>query len=38
MFNDVRHEQSVKLSLSQKDPDLSKQGKITDQEIHIEKF
>ena len=35
MFEDVRHERSLKLLLSLTDPDILKQGKFTDDEKNI---
>ena len=35
MFEDVRHERSLKLLLSLTDPDILKQNKFTDDEIKI---
>ena len=35
MFEDVRHEGSLKILLSLTDPDILKQSKITDDEIEI---
>ena len=35
MFEDVRHERSLILLLSLTDPDISKQSKVTDDEINI---
>ena len=37
MFEDVRHERSLKLLLSITDPDILKQSKFTDNEIKIVK-
>ena len=35
MFEDVRHERSLILSLSLPDPDILRQSKVTDDEIEI---
>ena len=37
LFEDVRHERSLKLLLSLTDPDILKQSKFTDDEINIKR-
>ena len=38
MFEDIRHESSIKLLLSLVEPDILKQSKLTDDEIFIAKI
>ena len=37
LFEDVRHERSIVLTLSLTDPDILKQSKFTDDEINLKK-